>query len=71
MSRGEPLAKTPRAKLNRGDRRTVAQKRKFRSVQGLRGGLNCSPGNTPSWVYISCKASCKAHKTRGVGHAVP
>ena len=57
IRRGEPLAKTPKTQLKRGDSRTVAQKRKFRSVHGLRAGLNCSPGNTPFWLYISCNAS--------------
>ena len=57
IRRGDPLAKTPKTKLKRGDRRSVAQKRKFRSVHGRRAGLNCSPGNTPFWLYISCSAS--------------
>lgn len=56
---GDPLAKIPKANVKRGERRTVAQKRKFRSVQGLLGGLNCWPGKMPSWLYISCKASWK------------
>lgn len=54
---GDPLAKTPKTKLKRGDRRSVAQKRKLRSVHGRRVGLNCCPGNTPFWLYISCSAS--------------
>lgn len=57
IRRGDPLAKTPKTKLKRGDSRMVAQARKFRSVHGLRVGLNCSPGNTPFWLYISCNAS--------------
>lgn len=62
IRRGEPLAKTPKTQLKRGDRRTVAQDRKFRSVQGRRGGLNCCPGNVPFWLYISCKASWKSRE---------
>lgn len=57
MRSGDPLAKTPRTKLKRGERRMVAQHRKFRRVHGLRAGLNCSPGNTPFCLYISCRAS--------------
>lgn len=40
----------------------MAQDRKFRSVQGRRGGLNCCPGNVPFWLYISCKASWKSRE---------
>ena len=54
---GDPLAKTPKTKLKRGDRRSVAQKRKLRSVHGRRVGLNYCPGNTPFWLYVSCSAS--------------
>lgn len=57
MRSGDPLAKTPRTKLKRGERRMVAQHRKFRRVHGLRAGLICSPGNTPVCLYISCRAS--------------
>lgn len=52
--------------MKRGERRTVAQKRKFRRVHGLLGGLNCFPGNTPSWLYISCKASWGKEKRKRV-----
>lgn len=62
IRRGDPLAKTPKPNVKRGERRTVAQKRKFRRVHGLLRGLNCWPGNVPSWLYISCKASCKKEK---------
>lgn len=64
IRRGDPLAKTPKPNVKRGERRTVAQKRKFRRVHGLLGGLNCLPGNIPSWLYISCKASWGKEKRK-------
>lgn len=57
MRSGDPLAKTPKTKLKRGDSRMVAQHRKFRRVHGLRAGLIGSPGNVPFCLYISCRAS--------------
>lgn len=63
IRRGDPLAKTPKPNVKRGERRTVAQNRKFRRVHGLLGGLNFLPGNIPSWLYISCKASWRKEKT--------
>lgn len=68
IRRGEPLAKTPKTKRNRGDRRTVAQKRKFRSVHGRRAGLKGSPGNTPLWLYVSCRASCQSPQGKRCHH---
>lgn len=62
MRRGEPLTATPYAKLMRGESSSVAQNKKFSSVHSLRGGIIVGPGNLPSLLYVSCKASCTGHE---------
>lgn len=62
MRRGEPLTTTPQAKLMSGESSSVAQNRKLSSVHSLRGGIIVGPGNLPSLLYISCKASWELGK---------
>ena len=57
MRSGEPLTATPQAKLMRGESSSVAQNRKLSSVHGRRRGIIVGPGNLPSFLYVSCKAS--------------